>query len=180
MTDFNFLKKTIKEINGDRKIKSYTDLPEDFFNRKGEYKFHEIFGEFWKDDNDLFFKFNTAKGIFLLVKISEITTLIFNENEKYKKQDMLRYGKNGLKLLDDFVMHDDSILEQSLNLSSKDQPIDFTDQTVFLTDKYELYIQSEFSTMNIFQNQVEKIQLMGSLYLYAENLEILDTNYNLL
>jgi hypothetical protein len=118
---------------------------------------------------------NTDNGYNITLKISKIKSLTLKDNEQVKKYTIDNYLAN----TDINEELKDNILEYTFNNSTKLKPVDFSDETVFLVDENELYMEFVFETNHLLSDPNEIFEFSGSLYVYAEELEIVDTNIDL-
>jgi hypothetical protein len=78
-------------------------------------------------------------------------------------------------LVENYLDFKDNIFEYTLNNSNPDNKIFFADQTIFLVDKYEMFLQVVYETKEIYTDR-DVMELSGQLYIYAQNIQVVDTN----
>ncbi len=159
--------------------KNHPDLPEDFFNFDGRVQWGKFMGEVWKEGEKLYVNFESCDNNdkFFTIKINNIkySNPIDYKEEKTKQKIYDQAKEKNFSLVENYLDFKDNIFEYTLNNSNPDNKILFADQTIFLVDKYEMFLQVVYETKEIYTDR-DVMELSGQLYIYAQNIQVVDTN----
>ncbi len=159
--------------------KFHPNLSDDFFDYDGKIRWSIFSGEMWKEGDVLYITFfiNCKIDIFITIKIIDVNNIrVIDYKEEKTKQKIYQQAKEkNFPLVENYFDFKDNILEYTLNKSSIDNRVFFADQTTFLVDKYELYMRFVYETHELY-NDKDEIELSGQLYIYAKNIQVIDTN----